>query len=319
MKAVAFANMGELINALNGLAERGEVEGFCVRDEEGRPAVVRSLDGRLLPERFTMSAAPWVARWSKSGVRLVAFLLPCETASLVELAKLKQAELENLVVVSSVCRGLPDKDGAERAACEVCTRRVAEWSDLHLEMEDGVVLAAGNEKGEELLRAMGGRFVEWNPPEFEDGFRDFVHRKQAEIRGWDGLARLFSRCILCLNCMRVCPVCACPHCYFESKEAGGSGALWRQRIEAGAVDFGREVMWFHLGRAYHVALLCVGCGLCGDACPVGVDVFGFFAVASSAAQARFGYRSGRDPQEPLPLAVYQEEEFEDVGQGGKTA
>lgn len=317
MRALRFKDQKSLIHAMTEMVNHRILDGFCVKDVFGRPVVTPKLEGEfIVPEVFTVSAAPWVARWSQSGLKLMAFLLPCETAALLELAKLKQANLENLLLVSIICEGFSDENGGKRSACMVCRRRVADWTDFHLHLDGGeVVLSAMGERGEELLKVLGGADTEWQPPRRQDHnrFTAFVAEKRAEMRGWSGLRHLFEKCVLCLNCMRVCPVCVCPHCYFESKEAAGSGQIWRERIKADTADFTKEVLWFHLGRAYHIALLCVGCGLCGDACPRDVDVFGFFAVVSSAAQERFRYDPGKNPDEPLPLTVFKKEEFEDVG------
>jgi len=314
MRAKKFEDIDDLVLGLNELAEEGKFEGFCVRDESGRPVVLRRLEGTIFPKRYVMSAAPLVARWSTSRLPLVAFLLPCETAALVELVKLKQAMLDNLTVASLVCEGLAGRDGQERVACKVCRRRVAQSTDIHIAFGDGVVVAAATEKGEELLDALGGQDLEWEPPTAgTQAYEAFIAEKRSKMQGWEGLRSLFAECILCHNCMRVCPVCACAHCYFESQKAQGSGAVWEARIKSDAAEFAREVLWFHLGRAFHMSFMCVGCGLCGDACPAEVDVFGFFAVASGAARKRFAYEAGRDVDEPLPLSVFERDELDDVG------
>ena len=314
MRAKRFEDIEDLTRNLNRLAEEGKIEGFCVRDEGGRPCVLRHLKGALFPERYVMSAAPLVARWSTSQLPLVAFLLPCETAALVELAKLKQAMLDNLTVVSLVCEGVAGRDGQERVACRVCRRRIAQSTDMHIAFVEGVVVAAATEKGEALLDAINGQEMEWQPPAADtQAYEAFIAEKRGRMQGWEGLRSLFADCILCHNCMRVCPVCACAHCYFESRKAQGSGAVWEARIKSDAAEFAREVLWFHLGRAFHMSYLCVGCGLCGDACPAGVDVFGFFAVASDAARKRLAYEPGRNLNEPLPLTVFEQNELDDVG------
>ena len=75
-----------------------------------------------------------------------------------------------------------------------------------------------------------------------------------------------------------------------------------------------ETLLFHIGRMLHMSLSCVSCGACEDACPTSIPVAQVFSLVGSKNQEEFGYIPGRSPDEPPPLRIYEEEEFEEVEQ-----
>jgi formate dehydrogenase subunit beta len=70
-----------------------------------------------------------------------------------------------------------------------------------------------------------------------------------------------------------------------------------------------DTVFFHLTRLAHMSTACVGCGQCSNACPNDIPVMELFRSAAQKTQAAFDYEAGRDPNEPPPLAVFQEKEF----------
>jgi formate dehydrogenase subunit beta len=64
----------------------------------------------------------------------------------------------------------------------------------------------------------------------------------------------------------------------------------------------------------HMSLSCVSCGACEDACPTAIPVAQVFSLVGGQNQEEFGYVPGRSREEPPPLRVYEEEEFEEVEQ-----
>jgi len=56
----------------------------------------------------------------------------------------------------------------------------------------------------------------------------------------------------------------------------------------------------------------VGCGQCSTACPSDIDVFQLFKSVAQKTQAAFEYSPGIDENEPPPLSVFYEQEFEDI-------
>jgi len=63
-----------------------------------------------------------------------------------------------------------------------------------------------------------------------------------------------------------------------------------------------------------MSLSCVSCGACEDACPTSIAVAQIFSWVGSQNQEEFNYVPGRSANEPLPLRVYQDREFEEVEQ-----
>jgi formate dehydrogenase subunit beta len=128
--------------------------------------------------------------------------------------------------------------------------------------------------------------------------------------GLTGLIEIFGRCIGCHGCRAVCPICYCELCVFESKN-----------LEPKPIDFERDLnrrgklrvppdtLLYHLGRLNHMALSCVGCGSCTDACPVDIPVSSIFTQVGASLQELFDYLPGRDPEEEIPFTKYETEEL----------
>ena len=63
----------------------------------------------------------------------------------------------------------------------------------------------------------------------------------------------------------------------------------------------------------HMAHACVGCGMCSDACPVGIPVIDIFRAVGQHVQGSFGYVPGRDPDEEMIIATFHEDELGEMG------
>jgi formate dehydrogenase subunit beta len=265
-------------------------------------------------------------------------LRPCESRALLELVKLKQASLENLLIIALDCHGTvsfadyknKDTNSAPmRAACGVCEYPVAPVSDI----EVGLFGCRGNEMfligrtdagkealekagvGEEGAPANRDTAIEELKKKRSEALEKLVQETRQKVGGWDNLLAHFADCINCHNCMTLCPVCYCRQCFFDSEilEVEGRrhlGAAARR----GAVRMPDDTLLFHLTRMNHMGLSCVGCGLCSDACPNDVDVFSAFRTVAHNAQKEFDYVPGCSLEDELPLAVYREEEFQTIGE-----
>jgi len=286
-------------------------------------------------------------------LKMLCVLRPCEARATIELAKRNQVEPDNLVLLTIDCPGaFPTLDytrsadgfdrkfeealrgsGQEgwRPDCLACTafsdREVA--PDIHVGRVKGeLVVLARTDRGREVLEAaqLAGDddISDWRAAvDKETGVRkeakDRAFREMDErTDGADGLDKLLADCINCHNCMRVCPICYCRQCLFDSADAVRIRAedyLARAK-HRGGIRFPGEMMKFHLGRMYHMALSCVACGACEDACPMDVPVSRLFAFVGDRVQADFGYVPGRDREEPMPMTTFEENElhaFEDAG------
>jgi formate dehydrogenase subunit beta len=191
---------------------------------------------------------------------------------------------------------------------------------------DGTVFVIpGSPKGERVLEDMGmpveAVLDGWTArvKEMEQAQKERRQHAHAELRkavaGADRLLDVFSSCINCHNCQRVCPMCYCRQCYFDSVALKLPPENYLARAERkGALRFPPDTLLFHIGRASHMALSCVSCGSCEDACPMDIPVAQVFSLMADQAQKTLGYIPGRSLDEPLPLTAYEMDELHQVEQ-----
>lgn len=192
------ATFGQFVSA--GLS-KGAFKSVLVPVEAPQgPAVMQALvtdqgkAGRINPLIPVMpnNAGTLVGRITAGGAgkKIAAFLRPCEIRAVVELVKLKQASMENLIVIGMDCGGTVPvrklakadanggfsktaakafesiRDGAElpaglkvRKACKICPFPEAGNADIRLctfgGSDDSFVFEAVTEKGKAALKAVG--------------------------------------------------------------------------------------------------------------------------------------------------------------------
>jgi formate dehydrogenase subunit beta len=283
-------------------------------------------------------------------------LRSCEIRALIELVKLKQASLDNLLIIGVDCLGTYSvsdyqnlckqgnspsdellrkfKEGVEdtklRKACQVCEYPIPSNADLVIglvgvDFEKNILLKSCTEKGEKILEKFS--FPEFNQSKREESVSKYISKKTekrdtlfSEMKGettsgWENLLSVFSTCINCHNCMRVCPICYCRECFFESPTFEFDSEkyfMWAKR--KGSIKMPRDTTLFHLGRMSHMATSCVGCGLCEQACSSNIPLLKIFKTVSYNVQQIFKYVPGRDLEEPLPLTTFKENELPSVGE-----
>ena len=59
---------------------------------------------------------------------------------------------------------------------------------------------------------------------------------------------------------------------------------------------------------------CVNCGQCTDVCPADIPVAAIFMRMGEQAASLFDYVPGRDVEESIPVMVFKEEEFQELGE-----
>lgn len=303
---------------------------------------------RVLAPYMALNAArvlQTLTRVSPPSEPIGAVLRPCEARATVELMKLNQVSREGLLVISIDCLGtyplevykersnqgtleyeIPEGE-LLREACRVCLWPFSPWADIrvcYIGLKGGVFLEALTDRGKEVLEALGFKPDHLEFPERvkeldelikrrREQEEEFLRRQREELRGHQPLLKALTWCIKCHNCMTVCPICYCKECFFNSPsfefEADRFLELSRNRS---ALRLPTEVLLFHLTRMAHMSTSCVACGMCQEACPQGVKVFDLFKAVSKRTQALFDYEPGRDPDEPLPLTVFKEEELKEI-------
>ncbi|MGD9116900.1 MAG: hypothetical protein PVJ61_06990 [Dehalococcoidia bacterium] len=284
--------------------------------------------------------------------KIAAVVRPCEARATVELFKLGQVDLENIYLITIDCPGaLPLADWAQdarkaeaefakvqkgeageslRPACQICDKFSASGGqDLHigvLGVKGGAIcLIPNSPKGESILGCLGmaadadtsgwKKTVNSLTEARKEQRRKFMQEFKPKATGLDNLLNTFSQCINCHNCMRVCPICYCRQCLFDSGDMKFAFEDYLNRAEiSGGLRLPPETLLFHIGRMLHMSLSCVSCGACEDACPTAIPVAQVFSLVGGQNQEEFDYVPGRSREEPLPLRVYQEKEFEEVEQ-----
>jgi len=188
--------------------------------------------------------------------RIGALLRPCEMQALVELVKLQQASLDDLVTIGVDCLGTydvpdylalrsnggvdvpaylataqsgdlaPQEGHAFRDGCQMCEKPQVESADITLELfgadlNAGIPVSLPDEWGEKLGLS----------PAEENGKRAEVVEKivaaRTQVRDerfaairqrldTENIEGVFAACVRCHNCMTVCPICYCKTCLFKS-------------------------------------------------------------------------------------------------------
>ena len=289
-----------------------------------------------------------LTRESSPSETVAVFLRPCELRALIELAKIKQASLDNLLLISFDCGGvfpssqisMDDEEGLNtyqnalkegticpdiRPVCSGCDQFMPHGADLGISligrgMDTSLALYFLSEKGKQITETLGlGSASEIQPgtqteslmSERKKAKEELTGKMGAMISNTEGLLEVFDRCISCHACSYVCPICYCKNCYFESQTFKYFPESYFNRMkQKETLRLPLDRILFHLGRLSHMATSCVACGMCEDVCPVDIPVAQIFKTAGEKAQALFNYMPGQNFDEPFPLTTFQEEELE---------
>lgn len=283
-------------------------------------------------------------------------LRSCELRALLELVKLKQADLTNLVLIGIDCFGTytvsdyaafahentsPSetflkkiKNGDDpllRRACRVCQHPVPLTADITLglmgmDLDKEILLQAATPAGEKILEGLGlpgnadgsrrEAFIAALHAERSRNRDAFLKQAQDELGGLDNMLSALSSCVACHNCRVACPICYCRECLLDSPTfVSWEAEKYLGRADRkGALRMPSDSLLFHLVRLNHMAASCVACGMCEDACPNKIALFKLFFLAGSKVQQLFDYIPGASLQDELPLVMFREDEFSEVGE-----
>jgi formate dehydrogenase subunit beta len=280
----------------------------------------------------------------------------CQIRALVELVKLNQASLTNIVIIGVDCPGtfptntyteFPEKktptlfllesltkktDEAEkylRSACRICKDPIPTNADIILgfygtDIEKEILVEAHSEVGKNILKDVPledekeGKGREKAVKEIRDekDKKRAVFLKEKEgLKGIDKISEFFDKCVNCHNCRQACPICYCKECLFDSSVFDAEAYKFLRRAEIkGLFKMPNDALLFQLGRMNHMILSCVECGLCEQACPNTIPLMDVFIPAAENSQKEFDYHPGKDAKEKVPMIVYREDEFLEVGE-----
>lgn len=353
---------GDTLTAIRGflrsLLETGAVDALMVPLRARSGAVMPALVSQ--PE-FLDDVEPLAPVLAINGARLVgalsirqprgrigAVLRACEMRALIELVKLQQASLEDLLIIGLDCAGtytqtdyakmMQDAPGAEpwrelyagpladrplRDACRMCEQPLPENADiviqlLGVDLDAVIPIALPDELGERLGLTPGAPAQRGDVAEkliaARTAARDAVFAEiRRQLSDAAGLAELFATCIRCHNCMVNCPICYCKTCLFRTPAFDHEPAQYMTwALRKGAARLPTDTLLFHLTRLNHMSTSCVGCGMCTDACPSEIPVGRVFRAVGEKTQALFEYAPGRSVEDPLPVTTFREEELADV-------
>lgn len=279
---------------------------------------------------FDVNGALYLRRLFSKDAKVLVMLRPCEIRAYVELSKLTQLERGSIVAVSIDCFGaIPSKDaehlplepaglqsslaatGKLRYACKHCRepRGVIGDAGIRVDKEGALWTHALTPIGEEFVSSIQGDDGEM-PDEFLVGAGGNGASFQTDM---ERFSKDFEKCIMCMNCRDMCPVCYCIDCVFHGDEYVPKGdALINKTLRLGgtALPLGKEL--FHFIRMYHVSQTCVACGACEEACPQRIPLTTYMKGTSERLQKLFSYMSGRSFDEIIPYLTFLEDELKDA-------
>lgn len=292
-----------------------------------------------LPPIMSVHGAKALASFAQTSGkgRILAVLRPCEARAAIELSKLEQIDLGNIILLTMDCPGAvplseygengiiePDWSDSDtvRPLCRQCTE-FTEAGDICLALHgDGEIFVPLTEAGESLLASLDmqsdadtSSWRKWAGDLTEKRMK--IKETEREILrnacgGLDGLTEVFSGCIGCRNCRTVCPICYCRLCFIDMKDRRSpAGDYLDHSRKAGAARLSANTLLFHIGRMAHMSLSCVSCGMCEDACPSDIPIGRLVSMVSGSTADLFSYNAGEDPLVPIPLNTFQKDELHD--------
>jgi formate dehydrogenase subunit beta len=299
--------------------------------------------GKLL-SRFTLRGSP--------DDLIAAVVKPCELRGFIELIKREQGSLENILIISSSCGGvfptkfqIDDKVGKNlsnywnsvkkgeviyntRSTCRSCEEFLPYLADITVDivgnsdLDKQCVIYLNSKQGEEIAKSFHGNILDIkinNKKLDELRNKRTIEKKKLfdeidkKMNGIDGLIDIFGRCISCHGCMRVCPICYCTLCEFESSDVEYKLSNYESELKKrNGIRVPPGTVFFHLGRMLHMSMSCVACGACDDVCPVDIPVSMMFKKIGESIQEMFNYLPGRDIDENIPLVTFEKNELIEV-------
>jgi len=228
----------------------------------------------------------------------------CDARNIINHVVEHQIQREQVYIIGVPCEGMIDPELVRRKEPRLITGSVEADGKLTVK-GDGFETVISKD---EVLRSNCRICVHRNPSVYDELAVDAVPELQnvdrfADIKEllskpdserYAYFQELVSQCIRCYACRDACPLCYCPVCFVDE-----SMPQWLGK----SVD-SRDVMTYHLLRAFHCAGRCTDCGACESACPMDIKVRQFTRRLEMDIQERYGYEAGLSLESRPPLTVY---------------
>ncbi len=234
----------------------------------------------------------------------------------------------NTFIETRLESGLTDTlDDRLSKACRICESPYPEQADIHVHLFntpiDTIHVKAGTPAGKAALSALGLEPSSMMPEretliqdmdQNREKLRKEVFQALEEKTGTlTGLSAYLAHCVNCYNCRVACPICFCRECVFNTDVFDYEPFQYTGWAKAsGAYRMPGDTVFFHLTRMVHMALSCVGCGQCSNACPNGINLAELFMAVSQKARKGFEYVPGRSLDEAPPLSIFLENEYQET-------
>lgn len=334
---------------LKKLNKNGDISyALITKKEELATAVplypVMPVNAGSLLSQFSVKGSP--------NKPVVAVVKPCELRGFVERVKREQGSVDNILIISTTCGGVyPSQTIADasihkkiksywdavkkgetpgdcRPACKGCVEFIPYTADITVDLigngslDTTSTIYLNSKQAEQMLDGIKGKLSDSS---LDTGKYSKIRSKREveekalfgeldkKLTGLDGLIDLFGRCINCHGCSRVCPICYCKLCEFESPDSEYKPAQFDSELKKrGALRVPPGTIYYHLGRLTHIGISCVGCGCCEDVCPVDIPLSILFKKVGEDIQQSFEYIPGKDCEEKIPLVTFEKVEFTDI-------
>ncbi len=320
-----------IIHLLSKLLENKIVSAVLLPAKAGKNSVLPTLIREIKLGAFTLekkmlfNSAKLLSNITRSitDKKIAAFLRPCEIRAVVELMKLKMINKDNVFIIGMDCEGTQSEDEL-RLSCQVCENHFPENFNIRISLvgintEEEIFISC-----EENIAETLNLFPQKEPTKREETLQELTEKcKQENIRIISNLGEKFSTitsfreefssCIKCYNCRRICPICYCKQCIFETDIFEHNFSYYAKQLEKkGAIKIPAEKVMFHLTRLNHMALSCISCGMCSSVCPQKLPVFELFHLVGKRVQSIFNYVPGKNMKDELPISTFREDEFKEI-------
>lgn len=255
---------------------------FAYKPKDAREFVFNPLCVNGLPLYLT-KAKPEISK--KERIAIVA--KGCDVKNIVALQRENQIRRDKIKVIGVVCKGVVGKYGR----CDGKTEPRPEDMDEKCRYCD-----VNTPRDYDYLI---GEKIESSPQSKEKEFTEIDRiEKLSPQERWKFWEEHFKRCIKCYACSKVCPLCYCNRCIVDK-----TMPRWIDPSSHARGNFAWNII-----RAQHLAGRCTGCGECERSCPMDIPLMLLNKKLERESEELFGYRSGYNPHDPIPLAVFREED-----------